>query len=200
LDVGSGLVLPEVNRLRKLGAQWVGVEIDPEVCRLLASDGVQTYAGTLEDFARTNPEPFDYLVLSQVLEHIYHPQSFLSTARSLLRAGGKIVLSCPNFDSFLRKRYGELWLGWHVPYHVTHYNRQTLDRLAQATGFRISRLLTVTPSNWFQAQRQMAKGLKFRPDFLAKNRSLQRLLDIYLATRHLSLLGDAILAELEIIS
>lgn len=198
LDVGSGLPVAEVPRFVQAGGAWVGVEIDECICRALEAKGLVAYCGTLADFSQTNPNPFDCMVLSQVIEHIYNPREFMRLARDLLKPGGMIVLSCPNYDSFLRRHCKERWLHWHVPYHVAQFNRRTLALLAEASGLRLTRFRTVTPSNWYAAAVQLGRGLPYQEGWLrAKNRLNQRLLDKRLASLHNSDLGDALVANLE---
>ena len=47
----------------------------------------------------------DTIVFSQVLEHAYDPQSFLSKAASLLPLGGKLIFAYPNLELWLRRKY-----------------------------------------------------------------------------------------------
>lgn len=198
LDVGSGSVSIglEARRIINKGGDWLGVDVDLKVCQALQNAGLQSFWGTLEQFQETNQGPFDYIILSQVLEHVYHPRHFLKIVRSLLRPRGNIILSCPNYDSFLRHQHGQRWLHWHIPYHVAHYNRSTLTRLAEETGLRVSMFETVTPAPWLYIQEQMARGARY--SLLANRPWRQRWLDIRFAGQHQLDRGDAIVAKLEI--
>ena len=197
LDVGSGFTL-EAHRILKKGGEWVGADVNSRVCLALNNAGLKSFCGTLEEFHETNPVAFDYILLSQVLEHVYHPRQFLTVARSLLSPQGKILLSCPNYDSFLRHRYHRQWLHWHVPYHVAQYNRLTLTRLAESVGLRIGLFQTFTPSNWFYTQEQFAKGAKYGSRLVRKNRWKQRLVNLRFAGQNRWDRGDAIVASLEV--
>lgn len=197
LDVGSGVV-EDRQQILQQGGEWLGVDVNPKVCQALQNAGLPGFCGTLEQFYETRPEPFDYVILSQVLEHVYRPRQFLRVARSLLRPHGNIILSCPNYDSFLRQRYERRWLHWHVPYHVAHYNRSTLTQLAQAAGLNIVQFQTFTNSTWLYAQEQLAKGVPYSDGFLAKKRWQQRWLDLRLVSQHRLHRGDVIVARLEV--
>jgi len=197
LDVGSGLRVSDAQRLIKAGGEWLAVEVDQSICKALEAAGLQTFHGTLKEYQETAPRPFDYIVLSQVLEHIYQPRRFLEVARSLLRPGGLIVLSCPNSDSSLRQQYGERWLNWHIPYHVAHYNHRTLTLLGERTGLRVSRFQTITPANWYYAQTQIGQGLRFDERWLSQIPWPQRWLDLFrLGPRYRLAQGDALVAQL----
>jgi 2-polyprenyl-3-methyl-5-hydroxy-6-metoxy-1,4-benzoquinol methylase len=100
LDVGCGEGYgPAI--LRAAGARVDAVELDP---------------ATAEHAARTYPEirvvradacslpyrggTFDAIVALQVLEHLFCADGFLRRARELLKAGGTLVLSTPNRETF----------------------------------------------------------------------------------------------------
>ena len=196
LDVGSGTVdLKDVRQIIRHGSEWLAVEVDEKKCRALANAGLQTFLGTIEAFQATGPDPFDYIVLSQVLEHVYQPRQFLDSCRSLLKPGGRIILSCPNYDSFLRKKSGDRWLHWHIPYHVAHYSHGNITLLATAMGLHVAGFYTYTPITWFFAQQQIARGRAYNDSFLGRHglRWGQRLLDWYLAPYHRQHQGDALI-------
>ena len=180
LDIGSGISTENAHNVLLQGGDWVAVEVDERKCRILEQSGLQSFWGTLETYCGTNPAPFDYIVLSQVLEHIYQPRQFLTSCKSLLRPGGRIVLSCPNYDSFLREQHGQRWLHWHIPYHVAQYNHRTLTLLAESMGLRISTFATFTPITWFFTQRRLAQGIAYHDSLLDKDRLrwFQRLFDV----------------------
>ena len=200
LDIGSGTVPENAPEMLRNGVDWLAVEVDERKCDLLQKAGLKTFWGTLQAFAKTNPSPFDYIILSQVLEHVYQPIPFLRACRSLLRPGGRIILSCPNYDSFLRKKSGDRWLHWHIPYHVAHYSHGNVTLLANAVGLHVAGFYTYTPVTWFFAQQQIARGRAYNDSFLGRHglRWGQRLLDCYLAPYHRQHQGDALFAELEL--
>jgi hypothetical protein len=89
-------------------------------------------------------------------------------------------------------------LHWHVPYHVAHYNRQTLTLLAETTGFNLVAFWTSTPAEWYFAQRHMVESLKFKSYQPGKFQILQqRPLNKRLAPYHKLGRGDAIFAKLQ---
>src|SRR5688572_4056564 len=42
-------------------------------------------------------EPFDVIVLGEILEHVFDPVAVLSQARNALVPGGRVVITTPNF-------------------------------------------------------------------------------------------------------
>ena len=55
------------------------------------------------------PAPFDLVVVTEIIEHVAHPDEFLRTAAALVRPGGHVLLSTPNGGYFLsdRPRFSE---------------------------------------------------------------------------------------------
>lgn len=79
------------------------------------------HADVLCDLNRPIPLPnasFDTVILSDVLEHIYHPQELLAEVRRMLRPGGKLIMNVP----FL------YWLH-EQPYDYFRYTRFSLERM-----------------------------------------------------------------------
>lgn len=200
LDIGSGIGTDGARQIQRQGSDWFAVEVDANICDILRSEGFSHFCGTLEEFYQTNPEPFDYIILSQVLEHIYEPKQFFKILHALICNNGKIILSCPNYDSFLKKQFGISWLHWHIPFHVAHYNYHTLNLIAQITGFRINKFFTISPITWYYAQLQVAKGNPYSDQWHGKPiiRLQQRLLDLRLSRIHQLNQGDALVAELAV--
>jgi len=60
-------------------------------------------------FALAFPNPFDLVVVTEIIEHVAHPDEFLRKAASLTRSGGYVLLSTPNGGYFLgnRPRFSE---------------------------------------------------------------------------------------------
>jgi SAM-dependent methyltransferase len=103
-------------------------------------------------------EFFDLVIFTEVLEHLGIPPSrVLADIRRVLKPGGRLVLSVPNF-AVLHKRI-KLLLGRQVlpdpdrafsgdgTGHLHEYTRAEIKSLARRAGFRIERVacLTWTP-------------------------------------------------------
>lgn len=197
LDIGSSSsVIHKMKRFMRFNNEWIGVEIDPHLCKLLNDAGLPNYCGSLEEFAAKNQKPFDHIIMSQILEHVYNPSQFLVTAYNLLKPGGSVLLSCPNYHSFMRQKYGEKWIHWHVPYHVAYYHPESLRLLAEQANLRISWIRTFTPFQWYYVQTKMAQGLPFNSRWHGKYRWLQRLMNLKWASHNRAGRGDALVAWL----
>jgi SAM-dependent methyltransferase len=145
LDVGCnegrGLVLYRQN-----GFTAEGLELNSRAADVARSRGFRVYE---EDIADLQPTlAFDYVVLSNVLEHALDPRAMLSHIRRILEPGGEVWISLPNQRSWLRALFGRAWINWHVPFHIVHFDSEALRRLLHECGFDIVSERQVTPALW----------------------------------------------------
>jgi SAM-dependent methyltransferase len=92
---------------------------------------------------------FDVITAFEVIEHMVDPRRELATMATLLRQGGALYLTTPNFDSLTRRLAGPRWPPIDYPEHLSLFTPQTLDALLSETGWTKLRLLTTgaSPSN-----------------------------------------------------
>lgn len=138
---GRGLNLYAAN-----GFIAEGLEINEKAAALAGQRGFRVHTGTLEEFMP--PEPYEVVVLSNVLEHALDPVGMLAQVRRLLRPGGEVWISCPNADSLWRRVFGRDWINWHVPFHLWHFSPGNLEEVLARTGFRLREVKTFTPALW----------------------------------------------------
>src|SRR6185436_6978988 len=74
---------------------------------------------------------FDLVIMSHVLEHVWHPTNFLRVATSLVKPGGYIYIEVPFelYTPLVRKKLGD-------PCHVGYFSIHTLRRLVEKTELR----------------------------------------------------------------
>lgn len=138
---GRGLAIYQRN-----GFDTEGLELNEKAAQNARKAGFSVHTQTLEEFQPE--EPFDIVVLSNVLEHAPDPKEMLENVSRVLKPGGQIWISCPNSQSWLRKLFGRSWINWHVPFHLFHFSGKTLSQLLQRSGFKIRELKCATPSHW----------------------------------------------------
>src|SRR5205807_2035915 len=127
LDVGANQG-ENVEYLIGRGHDAIGLEPNPRACEVALSRGLPVVCGTL-DSADFEPNSFDAVVLSQVVEHLPNPVRAMDTVYELLRPGGRIVVFTPNIYSVWQRCFGREWAHWHVPYHVYLYGAAQLGKL-----------------------------------------------------------------------
>ena len=84
---------------------------------------------------------FDVIVMSEFIEHVAHPRRHLERARQLMRAGGRVYITTPNFNSLSHRITGA---GWGVigKGHVAYYTPATLRAILGAAGLVVESLTT----------------------------------------------------------
>ncbi len=135
--------------LKKAGArEVVGVERDPGAAR--------EARGRLDrvvecDLAELDPdalgdEPFDAILASDVLEHLYDAEGVLAGAVTRLRPGGAVVISLPNianvyvFSQLLLKTWPRRSSGIFDRTHVRFFAKRDMVRLLRSAGLRVLRV------------------------------------------------------------
>jgi 2-polyprenyl-3-methyl-5-hydroxy-6-metoxy-1,4-benzoquinol methylase len=102
IDVGCGIgYFLEVAKER--GWEVYGTEYSERLIGLLREKGITIHEGQLnsknyeEDF-------FDVVTSFEVIEHINNPISEINQIGKLIRKGGLVYITTPNFNSLLRRR------------------------------------------------------------------------------------------------
>jgi SAM-dependent methyltransferase len=140
LDVGcsTGEI---AEAFRKRGWRASGIEPEEAVGRIAASRGIEVVYGTLDD----TPWPeqtFDAILFSHTLEHLDSPQTSLQQALRLLKPGGLIGITVPNFASWQRRVFGPHWFPLELPRHLRHFDRSTLESAIVQAGLEPLRFTT----------------------------------------------------------
>ncbi len=141
-NTGEGMVA-----LRGRGFEVVGVEPNPRAAGLARSRGFDVIEDPIEQ-AELPRALFGTILCSQVLEHVRDPLAVLECLAPCLRADGAVYVVVPNADSLWRQVFGADWVHWHVPFHLHHFTRASLELLLAQAGLRLRRLETVTPGEW----------------------------------------------------
>ncbi len=139
LDVGCmfGFLLDEAQRA---GIATYGIELSRGAAEAARAKGHDVFVGTIEAFANERPQlagGFDAIFAQHVLEHIAEPRTFLATARSLLRPGGKLIVCVPNFEARLRRLAPSSWGWYQVPVHLHHFSSRALRRVLGDAGLDV---------------------------------------------------------------
>lgn len=135
LDVGTGKgYLLEVAK--EMGFEVYGVEPSSYCSRAAAEKfGERIFCGRLED-SKYKDEMFDVITMTDIIEHIFSPHSFLEEIYRILKDSGFILITTPNSDSFTRKLLGKDWFQYKYE-HVIYYNKKSLSYLLKKRGFSI---------------------------------------------------------------
>jgi SAM-dependent methyltransferase len=160
---GRGLVF-----YRRNGLEAEGLELNERAAEEARKRGFRVYTGSLDEFEPL--EPYDVVVLSNVLEHSLAPHDMLGHVARVLKPGGEVWISCPNVESWQRSFFGSYWINWHIPFHIVHLSKDTLARLLRESGFEVRAARQKSPSLW------LAQSLIARL-FARRGRATRRLRD-----------------------
>lgn len=129
LDVGCGQG-HFVNVAMKTGWDVSGIDLSEHAVAICAQFGLPVRR---LDFLEGDlpPASFDVITMFELIEHLPSPGRFVSRAEQLLKAGGLLYLTTPNFDSLDRRVLAALWRGIH-PAHLAYYSPRTIRRLIQS--------------------------------------------------------------------
>jgi len=126
LDVGcgDGLFLPQLSRF----AETVeGLEMDESLVSKDAAERHTIHIGTLEEGFEPS-DPYDFICMLDVLEHIENPLPALLRSREIIASGGVLLITVPAFQA--------LWTSHDVlNHHYVRYRRRELAQLVEKAGF-----------------------------------------------------------------
>jgi 2-polyprenyl-6-hydroxyphenyl methylase/3-demethylubiquinone-9 3-methyltransferase len=144
LDVGCGSGF-NAAKLAERGCQVVGIDMSVEGIALArqAYPGVRFEVLPADDklLATLNEPPFDLIVSTEVVEHLYDPRAYVKGCFSALRPGGRLVLSTP-YHGYLKNLVLAVlgkWDSHASPLwdcgHIKLWSRKTLSVLLREPGF-----------------------------------------------------------------
>ena len=141
LDIGcSGGLFAE--RSRAAGHHVTGVDV-VEIPSVRERTDRFVLADLEEGLPSEVGEGFDIVVAGDVIEHVSRPADALRHIRRVLRPGGEVLLSVPNFGHWyprarvLAGRFGYDRRGILDDTHLRFFTRHTLRRTVRAAGFDI---------------------------------------------------------------
>lgn len=140
-----------------LAAEIIGAEYVQSVAATARKRGVKrVYAGDFAEAAnqiRRAENPFDAIIMGDVLEHMVDPWGALRLAKDLLAKNGQIVASVPNFrywrvmfNIFLRGDFRYAEDGIMDKTHLRFFCRKNIEEMF-TEEFRIDSIAATTPKS-----------------------------------------------------
>jgi 2-polyprenyl-3-methyl-5-hydroxy-6-metoxy-1,4-benzoquinol methylase len=124
-----------LERFKELGCQVYGTEYDRESTSICEAKGITMLSGSfMPQLPDRISAGFDLVILTEVIEHINNPNEVLGHIYKLLKPGGLIFITTPNFDSLERLILGPKWGIILYPEHISYYSPKTLDIYFNKTG------------------------------------------------------------------
>jgi CMP-N-acetylneuraminic acid synthetase/ubiquinone/menaquinone biosynthesis C-methylase UbiE len=82
---------------------------------------------------------FDIIFCSHVIEHVKDPIDFIKKTAKITKVHGELIISTPNFDCAMARRYGEKFRMYNDPTHITFFSDLTLREALEDYGFYVER-------------------------------------------------------------
>ncbi len=146
LGAGNGALCAMI---KSQGLDAAGLEYDREGCAIAqrAHPDIPFHNMSVEDDPAkllALEAPFDTVVSTEVIEHLFSPHFLPIFAAGVLKPGGHLVISTP-YHGYLKNlalsvfdkwdfHHTALWHGGHVKF----WSRKTLTQLLEANGFQVT--------------------------------------------------------------
>jgi 2-polyprenyl-3-methyl-5-hydroxy-6-metoxy-1,4-benzoquinol methylase len=117
----------------EVGWKAYGTEIASSAFEQLSRLGINSFCGKLESASYASGF-FDVVYCSEVIEHLVDPVTLLREIGRIVRRGGMLYLTTPNFDSLSRRLLGSKWrvIGKE---HICYFTPGSLSRSIREAGF-----------------------------------------------------------------
>lgn len=130
---GTGMFLVEAKR-----SSWNVFGIEPDAgARNLASrnSGAEVHESLFAANKFLSDTRFRCITLWHVLEHVSSLNETMNWFHTFLEENGVLIIAVPNYKSFDAKLYGNFWAAYDVPRHLSHFDKESILRLATNNGF-----------------------------------------------------------------
>lgn len=146
-----------LNACRARGAQVTGIDLSPHAVELAKAEfGIDVIYSDFETAASEGVFPkqtYDLVFAFEVIEHVKYPGIFLSLIHDLLKPGGSVFLSTPNFGLYdLMGKAAPAVSNW--PEHIHFFDPDSLVRAVTRCRFEAVRVVTLAPMNYGDRQKQ----------------------------------------------
>lgn len=195
LDVGcsTGFFLDYASRK---GWEVFGCELSENSANIARSRGNSEIAiGSFPDIGYPS-RYFDVVTMWDVVEHVREPALFVSEAFRVLRPGGLLALSTPNYDSLTRMMIGARWEAIIPSRHLQLFTPKTLKMLVCLQGGWVRACKTVDVNPW-DILMALAKGKKY--DISVRNEAISRAKALFAKYPFLAVLREMVNAFLSVV-
>lgn len=140
IDIGCGdgyfLEVAKKRGWNVYGTEYTDAAID--ICR---KKSITVHQGILKaDNYKNNM--FDVVTSFEVIEHINNPIEEVKNIKAILRKGGALYITTPNFNSLSRFILGPKWNVIEYPEHLSYYTASTITAFFNKNNFEEIFLIT----------------------------------------------------------
>lgn len=84
---------------------------------------------------------FGLVMMNHLIEHLQNPKDSLLEAKRVLKKGGILVITTPNFSSLNSRIFGKNWFPLETPRHLFLFDTYTIKKMIESIeGLKISRI------------------------------------------------------------
>jgi 2-polyprenyl-3-methyl-5-hydroxy-6-metoxy-1,4-benzoquinol methylase len=134
---GVGFFLEDMKRL---GMEATGNDLNGYACQVMKEKmGLEVWNCNFSEI-NFSQESKDIIVMSDYIEHTYHPMQDIKEAFRVMNKNGVIYIQTFIIDSDPFNKMGPHWnmLHWN---HVYHFSTQSLVRMIESAGFTVRHVL-----------------------------------------------------------
>ncbi len=158
LDVGCGngrFLL----QMRAVGWEVSGVEPDPNSAAQAVAAGLDVRSGLLRP-GLVPERHFDAVTLNHVIEHLHQPVDTLRRCFEVMKPGGTLSVSTPNFASEGHRLFRGDWMPLDPPRHLLLFTPAALRRAMETAGFKPEQAirLSLTAKGGFRRSMLIQRG------------------------------------------
>ncbi|MFN4083921.1 MAG: class I SAM-dependent methyltransferase [Bacteroidia bacterium] len=151
VGAGSGILIESLKKFGPPTWKLTANEFEMKRLQRLEGKGIHFAIGNFETIEFT--EKYDVIIMNQLIEHLYNPDTMLKRCHSLLNKNGIVIIETPNYlavdHSLFKNKY---WGGYHIPRHFNIYSYKTLKQHLQANNFEIvTQEFLLSPAFWVQS-------------------------------------------------
>lgn len=123
---------------KKMGWEANGIEKAPYAVEICNKFNINVVCADLLKIDLQN-DYYDAVMMFEVLEHLTQPQEYLLKVNDILRKGGILIITTPNFNCITRFLLQERWSLIHKE-HLFYFTPKTLELFLTKCNFRLIEL------------------------------------------------------------
>ncbi len=114
-----------------------GVDVSATAVAAAQTRGLDVRLGRPGEDDVPPPADLDVVVMLDCIEHLAKPRATFSWINKGLRAGGYVVITTGDWESFFARLAGKSWRLMTPPQHLHFFSRHNLRGLLEQEGFRV---------------------------------------------------------------
>ena len=134
LEVGAGLGYL-TYALKHAGFDVLGIDISEKVVEQAKLEFGELFKCLdIFEYAKITDQSYDYIVMTEVIEHVPEPAEFIRVLLSLLSEKGKLIVTTPNKGLY---NVGTVWASDIPPVHLWWLSEESLKNISSITESKV---------------------------------------------------------------